>query len=327
MTIMDLLRTYPNSGELAFNSRGLFPGKLGSSSAAAYAFGLPFAFGAVLGNGVTQYAYCDAGATLSEDYLSKIRTASGKIFQSDALTYSTKQYDIQMKPLFSAFHWKALALTSLRSFSIFYLPLLEPHLRMEEEEDDDFLADDIEENKIDLVIPFKKSVRQIMLETTVITTRRLLERVVAYYGSQRMAWKILKDVPHSALRKAGRQMPIFKYIYCVGRTTFRGHFLGVLASWIVHIGIDIYQFFSSVSKSRKAIDVDVDKTKQVRILRRKVSGATVGCCASLFFASVGAGIGASLTRPSVGQWIGSGFGDVAGPIIIAFCFEKARAEL
>ena len=115
---------------------------------------------------MTQYAYCDVGATLSEDYLSKIRVASGKIFQSDALTYTTKQYDIQMKPLFSAFHWKALAMTSLRSFSIFYLPLLEPHLRMEED-DDDFLADDMEENKIDLMIPFKKSVRQIMLEVRI----------------------------------------------------------------------------------------------------------------------------------------------------------------
>ncbi|XP_057790102.1 uncharacterized protein LOC131006981 isoform X1 [Salvia miltiorrhiza] len=322
MAIMDLLRNNPNFGGQTFNSRGLFPAKLGGSSA-AYAF----AFGALLGNGVTQYAYCDAGATFGEDYLSKIRTASGKIFQNEALTYSTKHYDFEMKPLFSAFHWKTLALTSLRSFSIFYLPLLEPHLCMEEE-DDDFLGDDMEENKIDLVIPFKKSVRQIMLETTIVTTRRYLERFVVYYGSQRMAWKVLKDVPNSALRKAGRGMPTFTYIYRVSRTTFRGHFLGVLASWIVHVGIDIYQFLSSVSKAKKAMDTDtVDTTKQVRILRRKVSGATVGCCASLVFASVGAGIGASLTRPSVGQWIGSGIGDVAGPIIIAFCFEKARGGL
>ncbi|XP_057790158.1 uncharacterized protein LOC131007023 isoform X2 [Salvia miltiorrhiza] len=285
MAIMDLLRNNPNFGGQTFNSRGLFPAKLGGSSA-AYAF----AFGALLGNGVTQYAYCDAGATFGEDYLSKIRTASGKIFQNEALTYK-------------------------------------PHLCMEEE-DDDFLGDDMEENKIDLVIPFKKSVRQIMLETTIVTTRRVLERFVVYYGSQRMAWKVLKDVPNSALRKAGRGMPTFTYIYRVSRTTFRGHFLGVLASWIVHVGIDIYQFLSSVSKAKKAIDTDtLDTRKQVRILRRKVSGATVGCCASLVFASVGAGIGASLTRPSVGQWIGSGIGDVAGPIIIAFCFEKARGGL
>lgn len=118
-------------------------------------------------NGVTEYAYCDAGATFGEDYLSIIRSASGNIFRNDALTYSTKQYDIQMKPLLSAFHWKTLALTSLRSFSIFYLPLLEPHLRMEED-DDDFLGDDdVDDSKIDLIVPFKKSVRQIILEVRI----------------------------------------------------------------------------------------------------------------------------------------------------------------
>ncbi|KAH6810708.1 PHD finger family protein, partial [Perilla frutescens var. frutescens] len=328
IAIMDLLRKHPNSGGQTFNSRGLFPGKLvgsstASSAAAPYAFGLPFAFGAFLGNGATQYAYCDAGATLGEDYLSSIRTASGKIFQNDALTYSTKQYNVQLKPLFSAFHWKTLALTSLRSFSLFYLPLLEPHLRPEE--DDDFLREDIEDNHIDLAVPFKKSVRQIAHETTVATTRRLLERLAVYHVSQRMAWKLLKDVPKSALRKAARGMPTFTYIYRVSRTTFRGHFLGVLASWTVHVCIDIYRFFSSVSKARQGIDT-VDTRKHVRILGRKVYSVTMGCSASLVFASIGAGIGATLTRPSAGQWIGSGIGDLAGPIIVAFCFEKLRSE-
>lgn len=109
---------------------------------------------------MAQYAYCDAGMALGEDYFSSIRTASGNIFQNDALIYSTKHYNIQLKPLFSAFHWKTLALTSLRSFLLFYLPLLEPHSRMEED-DEDFLG---EENDLDLVVPFKKSVRHIMRE-------------------------------------------------------------------------------------------------------------------------------------------------------------------
>lgn len=324
IALMDLLRKNPSFGEQTFNSRGLLSGKLVGSAAASatasYAFSIPFAFGALPGSGATQYSYCDVGATLGEDYLSSIRAASGKIFQSGALKYSTKQYNIQLKPLLSAFHWKTLALTSLRSFSLFYLPLLEPHLRMEDE-DDDFLSEDIEESAIDLAVPFQRSVRQIILETTIVTMRRLLERLSVYYVSQRMAWKLLKDIPKSALRKAGRGMPTFTYIYCVSRATFRGHFLGVLASWAVHVGIDIYRFFSSVSKARQGIDT-AGTRKQVRILGRKVYGATVGCCASLVFASVGAGIGATVTRPSAGQWIGSGIGDLAGPILVALCFEK-----
>lgn len=91
-----------------------------------------------------------------------MRTASGYIFQNDALRYSTKQYDIQLKPLFSAFHWKTLGLTSLRAFLLFYLPLLEPHASTEE--DDDFLQENSEERHLDLVAPFKKSVKQILRE-------------------------------------------------------------------------------------------------------------------------------------------------------------------
>ncbi|KAI3448876.1 hypothetical protein Pfo_005541 [Paulownia fortunei] len=327
VALLDLLRKNPNFGGQTFNSRGIFSKKLvGASTAAAASFAIstPFAFGALFGNGVTQYAYCDAGTDLDEDYISSIRTASGNIFQNDALIYSTKQYNIQLKPLFSAFHWKNLALTSLRSFLLFYLPLLEHHSRMEED-DDDFLQENKEENNLDLVVPFKKSVKQIMRETTVVTMRRILERLAVHYVSQRMAWKLLKDVPKSATRKAGRGMPTFTYVFCVSRTTFRGHFLGVLASWIVQVGFDIYRFFTSISKAREDTD-RVDTTEQVRILGKKVYGATVRCGASLVFASVGAGIGATLVRPSAGQWIGCAIGDLAGPVIIVFCLEKLHMD-
>ncbi|KAL0397586.1 UNVERIFIED_CONTAM: hypothetical protein Scaly_0207000 [Sesamum calycinum] len=276
-------------------------------------------------NGVTQVAYCDAGAALDEDFISSIQTASGNIFQNDALKYSTKQYDIQLKPLFSAFHWKTLALTSLRSFLLFYLPLLEPHARMEDD-DDDFLQEIPEEKHLDLVDPFKKSVKQIVRETSVVTTRRILERLAVHYVSQRMAWKLLKDVPKSATRKAARGMPTLTYIFCVSRTTFRGHFLGVLASWVVQVGTDIYRFFTSISKSKQDSDT-VDTAEQLQILGNKVYGATVRCGASLVFASIGAGIGATLVRPSAGQWIGCAIGDLAGPVIVAFCFEKLHTDL
>ena len=112
---------------------------------------------------MTPVAHCDAGAELNEDYISSVRHVSGNIFQYDALKYSTKEYKIELKPLFSAFHWKSLALTSLRSFLLFYLPLLEPHSNLEED-DDDFLQDTPEEHPVDLVVPFKKSVKQIVRE-------------------------------------------------------------------------------------------------------------------------------------------------------------------
>lgn len=83
-----------------------------------------------------------------------------------------------------------------------------------------------------------------------------------------------------------------------------GHMLGVAASWLVQVGIDVYRFFNSVFKSTDDEDNDVDKTKQVGLLGHKIFIATVRCSSSLIFASIGAGIGATLIRPSLGQWIG-----------------------
>ena len=58
-------------------------------------------------------------------------------------------------------------MTSLRSFLMFYLPLLEPHSNVEED-DDEFLPDTQEERHVDLVVPFKKSVKQIIREVSII---------------------------------------------------------------------------------------------------------------------------------------------------------------
>lgn len=82
-----------------------------------------------------------------------------------------------------------------------------------------------------------------------------------------------------------------------------GHFLGVAASWLIQVGIEIYRFFSHMIKSKEEVD-DVDTPEQLKLLATKVSSATIKCGASLVFASIGAGIGATLIRPSVGQWIG-----------------------
>lgn len=335
--IFDLLRKNPNFGSQAFSSLGLFSGGFAGASSAvvatSFAAATPFAFRSIFGDVATHVSYCDAGAILDEDFSSSMPTASGNkyvgailgedypssigagnIFQNDM-----KQYDIQLKPLLSAFHWKNFALTSLRSFAQFYLPLLEPRPPMEED-DDDFL--DQEEHHVDLVEPFKKSVKQIARETSVTTTRRILERLAVHYTSQRMASKLLKDVPKSAIRKAGRGLPTCTFCFCISRTTFRGHLLGVVASWAVQVGIDIYRFFFG-----KEDNVAFDRAERVRIIGKKVFGTTARCAGSLVFASIGAGIGAVLIKPSTGQWIGCVLGDFAGPFIVGLCFQKFNLDI
>ncbi|TKY47220.1 hypothetical protein E2542_SST29279 [Spatholobus suberectus] len=263
-------------------------------------------------------AYCDAGATISEDYIPSIRSVPGKYFYHDSLKYSTKHYNIEPKPLFSAFELKSFAMITLRSFLMFYLPLMEPHAKMEQD-DAEFLQDKQDDLRGNLSVPFKRSLLQIIREVTVVTTRCILERIAVHYVSRRMAWKLLKDVPQSAARKAGRKMPTLVYFYSVCRTTFRGYMLGVAASWLVQVGIGLFQFFKSKSKNKNN---NINKDVRSRLLRQKVFIATVRCNASLIFASTGAGIGATLFRPSVGQWVGCAVGDLAGPVIVAVCADK-----
>uniref|UniRef100_A0A6N2MK58 Uncharacterized protein n=1 Tax=Salix viminalis TaxID=40686 RepID=A0A6N2MK58_SALVM len=208
--VLDLLsRKNPSSYPTHFSASAA----AASIAASATPFAARFLFGIPV-------AYCDAGAALSDDYFSNIQRASADIFQKGSLKYTTKEYYIELKPLFSAFEWKQLAMTSLRSFLMFYLPLLEPSSNTEED-DDDFLQDAHEVQRVDLVVPFQKSVKQIIRETTVVTTRRVLERLAVHHISQRMAWKLLKDVPKSAMRKAERECQTV-YFFRVCRSTFRG---------------------------------------------------------------------------------------------------------
>lgn len=71
----------------------------------------------------------------------------------------------------------------------------------------------------------------------------------------------------------------------------------------MQVGIHTYRCLSAIFSSKEKV-IEIDPSEQVRILVRKVYGTTVRCGASLVFASVGAGIGATLVRPSIGQWIG-----------------------
>jgi len=98
-----------------------------------------------------------------------------------------------------------------------------------------------------------------------------------------------------------------------------GHMLGVAASWLVQVGIDLYRFFSSSFKVQNE-DNDVDKTNEVGVLGQKIFITTVRCTSSLIFASIGAGIGATLVRPSLGQWIGK---IVA---LLEFCNLRSNVE-
>ncbi|KAM5582610.1 hypothetical protein ABKV19_002837 [Rosa sericea] len=303
--VLDLLRQNPSLTTQSLHASGFLSAKAAASAAAAFvAAGAPYVYKSFFSNFRVPVAYCDAGATLSEDYTSNVRSASLKIFQNESVNFGTKEYTIELKPLFSAFELRALTLTTLRTI------------------EDDFLQDTEEEQHVDYVAPFKKSLKKIARDATVSTTKRILEKISVHYVSQRMAWKLLKDTSKSAMRKAGRRMTTDVFFFSVSKMTMRGHFLDVAASWIISVGIDIYRTFSGMTNSKEEVD-EIDTPQKLKRLGNKVWGTTIRCGASLIFASTGAGIGATLFRPSTGQWIGRILGDVAGPIIVSYCLEKS----
>ncbi|CAI8611665.1 unnamed protein product [Vicia faba] len=265
-------------------------------------------------------AYSDSGVlAVSDDYLSGVRISPGKYFYHDTLKYSPKGYNFELKPLWSAFELRSFALISLRSFLMFYLPLLEPHANMEQDYDN-FMQDKHDELLSKLAVPFKKSLLQIVREVTIVTTRRILERLTFRYASRKVAWRLLKDVSASTVRKAERRMPTYMYMLSVSKATLRGHSIGVAASWIVQVGVRIFQFFKTKSINE---DGSINKAERNRIFKEKIYIATLKCNASLAFAAIGGGIGATLCRPSVGQWIGCVVGDLTGPVIVAVVANKA----
>ncbi|EOY12063.1 Uncharacterized protein TCM_030666 [Theobroma cacao] len=93
-------------------------------------------------------------------------------------------------------------------------------------------------------------------------------------------------------------MPTTVYFFRVSRKTLRGHFLGVAAAWLVQSGIEIYRCFSRITNSGQSDGVNI--TEQAKLLVKKISGITIRCGAPLIFASFGAGIRATLIRPSMG---------------------------
>ncbi|BBN20310.1 ribosomal RNA-processing protein 1 [Marchantia polymorpha subsp. ruderalis] len=233
-----------------------------------------------------------------------------------------KIYNVELKPLFSAFKPRALGATTVRACLVNFFSLLEAYIQPEDDDDED--VDRPPKMPVDPIVPMKRSITHILREVSVITTRRILERAAVHYTSRRMAWKLLKDVPKSAVRKAARDITRFELFFGVCKTTFRGHALGVLANWVVQLVLDIYRYIRASFPTKKEEgrkQIAQDNNKDFNRLIRKTAGNTLKIGASLVLASVGAGLGTILIKPSTGTWIGCAAGDLAGPYLIGMWLD------
>jgi hypothetical protein len=118
-------------------------------------------------------AHCDAGVTagwngspdLINDLNNKIHE-SIEYAKKEYFEFHAKKYPSELKPLFSAFGLKNFSVLTLRSFLLYYLPLIQPQLDTHDEEDDDMFQDNPEEKPVDLITPFHNSVKQIIREAS-----------------------------------------------------------------------------------------------------------------------------------------------------------------
>lgn len=119
-------------------------------------------------------AHCDAGTPAgwndgSDDLVNEINTKiidSLQYARKDYFQNTTKEYPSELKPLFSAFGLKNFTITTLRSFLLYYLPLIQPKPHTGSDDEDDDLLHDTQEKTMDLVTPFYNSVKQIVREVT-----------------------------------------------------------------------------------------------------------------------------------------------------------------
>lgn len=80
-----------------------------------------------------------------------------------------KKYNIELKPLFSAFRPRAIGATTIRAVLVNYLPLIEAYLQPEDDEFEEDL-DRPARPPMDPVVPLKRSVTHIFREVSSLSS-------------------------------------------------------------------------------------------------------------------------------------------------------------
>lgn len=242
--------------------------------------------------------------------------------KDDGIYHADKTYNVPLKPIYSAFYPWQLTLTVSRALLVNFQPIVEAYASQwkPEDEDEDEFEEEEEVLPVDYMGALTGSGWTVLRELTVVTTRRLLERFVVRRVSKRTAWKLLKDLPMSSQRKAGRLLPRSELLIAVTKTTFRGQLLGIAASWLVQLLLDIFFCIRALYRRRRKLPAGNTgwycqiEQEELAFLLRKTVGNTLKCGASLALASVGGGLGVVMISSNWGQRIGCTLGELAGAV-------------
>lgn len=251
------------------------------------------------------------------------------ILKDDGIQYADKPYEISLKSIYSAFYPWQLSLTVSRALLVNFQPIVEALASQwkTQDEDEDEFEEEEELARIDYRGALVGTGWTVLRELTVVTTRRLLERFVVRHVSKRTAWKLLKDIPLSSQRKAGRRLLTSELLIAVTKTTFRAQLLGIAAGWLVQLLVDIFFCIRALYRRRRKLPAgstvwfsQIEREELVFLIRKTV-GNTLKCGASLLLASIGSGLGVVLISSNWGQRIGCALGELLGGVAMSHVID------
>jgi len=249
-----------------------------------------------------------------------------------------KVYPNEYKSIAFAIFPKNLIITAVRCMALSLAPVVEQYLKAldEAERNDDGQDGNVFPPLPNLKPATVKTAYSILRMTTVMTTRRIMERLLSLGCSERMMWKLMKDIPKSAQRKASN--PLLESSRAVSRgcrmarTAVRGYAVVVGADFVVNQCILTTKLVTEVNKLSASTTLSAEAKKaegrkKWNWLFRQTVYSTSKAIGSLTFLSLACGIVVLIrpkNSPTWAYWItfaGMSIGDLVGDHIVTTCLE------
>mmetsp|Transcript_33161 Transcript_33161/g.72319 ORF Transcript_33161/g.72319 Transcript_33161/m.72319 type:complete len:318 (-) Transcript_33161:570-1523(-) len=250
-----------------------------------------------------------------------------------------KVYPDEYKSLYFALFPKQLLLTSLRCFALHFFPAVDKFLKdcEETEQNDDGNNENVFPAFPDVKPCLIESGYSIARSTAVVTTRRVIERVLACGFDERTMWKLMKDIAKSAQRKASN--PVLECSRSisraarVGRTALRGYAVTVSAEVVVQQCITTKNVAMKVYtvKASKELSEEQKKLEAQRCwswLFRQSVFSVARAVGSLTFVSLGCGVVVFVRPRDAPTWAywstlaGLSAGELAGDFLVSMWLDK-----
>eukprot|EP00238_Polyblepharides_amylifera_P009645 CAMPEP_0196578906 /NCGR_PEP_ID=MMETSP1081-20130531/12383_1 /TAXON_ID=36882 /ORGANISM="Pyramimonas amylifera, Strain CCMP720" /LENGTH=233 /DNA_ID=CAMNT_0041898295 /DNA_START=367 /DNA_END=1068 /DNA_ORIENTATION=- len=223
-----------------------------------------------------------------------------------------------------------LTVTSLKSALLHFAPVFDEWLTLLKQQEENNEEDQPFPPFPDVKPSLFKTAYAIVRSTVAVTVRRVMERILAFkFCSSRTMWKLMKDIPGSARKKAG--MPLLEAAPRVSRaakmtrTCARGYILIVVSDALVQQSLITYKAVGQARQLRKA-------NQSTDIVWQKLARQSVHNLAKmvgiLTAASLACGVVVLLRPrecPRIAYWgtlAALSVGDLLGDLAVGLCCDE-----